>query len=77
MDDGQYLLLALVILTVPCILKTFMEMLLPIALAMDPEIITLLNAGLEALEDLRPQECKAIKDPTPPGSPLQISSIAN
>jgi hypothetical protein len=58
LDDGQYLLLALVILAVPRILKTFIEMLSPVALAMNSEIVALLyNAGLEALEDLLHQEC--------------------
>jgi hypothetical protein len=57
LDDGQYLLLALVILAVPCILKTLIEMLLPVALAMNSEIFELFNAGLETLEDLLHQEC--------------------
>jgi hypothetical protein len=57
LDNGQYLLLALVILAVPCILKTFIEMLLPVALAMNLEIFALFNAGLEILEDLLHQEC--------------------
>jgi hypothetical protein len=57
LDDSQYLLLALVILTIPCILKTFIEMLSLVALAMNLEIVALFNAGLETLEDLLHQEC--------------------
>ncbi len=57
LNDGQYLLLALVILAVSCILKTFIEMLLPVVLAMNLEIVALFNAGFEMLEDLLHQEC--------------------
>jgi hypothetical protein len=57
LDDGQYLLLGLVILAVPRILKTFIEILLPVALAINSKIFALFNAGLETLEDLLHQEC--------------------
>ena len=57
LDDGQYLLLALVILAVPRILKTFIEMVSPVALAMNSEIFALFNAALETLEDLFHREC--------------------
>jgi hypothetical protein len=42
---------------VPHILKTFIEMLSPVALAMNSEIFALFNAGLKMLEDLLHQEC--------------------
>jgi hypothetical protein len=48
LDDGQYLLLTLIVFAGPRLLKTFIVMLLPVALAMNSEIVALFNADLEA-----------------------------
>jgi hypothetical protein len=65
----------LIVFTVLRILKTFMEVLPPVLLAMGTDVVTLFYADLQALEDLLNQEQEAIEDTTPPGGLLQIALI--
>jgi hypothetical protein len=70
-DYGQYLLLLLLILTLPCVFEAVvMKVLLPLLLTVFAKVVALFQANLKALENFLDQERETIGDTTAPGGPF-------
>ncbi len=70
---GQYLLLLLLILTLPCVFEAVMKVLLPVLLTVFAKEVALFQAYLEALENFLNQEQETIVNTTASGGPFQVA----